>query len=120
MKLNKPIILIFCLLLSATITYASERASISATTTVIPVLGIMPTIDNSQSLSIFESTDSQLLIQAPKNSTLQIHIERAGESVTYPKITSSKTLKNSVSDIYVIELPSNQTPQIVTIITIDN
>ncbi len=120
MKLNKPIILIFCLLFLASITYASERASISATATVIPSLGVMPTIDNYQSLSITKATDSQLLIQAPKNSALLIHIERAGESVTYPKVTSLNRLKYSVSDIYVVEISPKKTPQIVTIITTDN
>ena len=120
MKLNKSIIFMFCLLLSVSMANTAERASISATATVIPVLGFMPNIDQIQSLSITESSDSKLLIQAPKNSALQIHIERAGESVSYPKTLLSSTKSNSVSDLYTIDVSSNQTPQIVTIITTDN
>ncbi len=125
MKLNKFITLILCLIFSASIAQATPpyaRASISATATVVPSLGVMHKIDYAQSLSISKSTDSQLLIQAPKNSTLLVHLSEADEDVCHAQsyLKSSITHKNSISDIYVVELSPKQTPQIVTIITIDN
>lgn len=127
MKLNKSIILIICLLLSASIAHAtdSERASISVTATVIPMLGIMPTIDHSKSLSVSETSDSKLLIQAPKNSALLIHIENANRTdrVTSSLLISS-TQTNSVSDFFTYDiskiLPYKESQQIITILTTDN
>ena len=121
MKLLKQTILIICLLLSVSIVQASERASISATATVIPMLGVMSQFSLTPALSVTEITDSKLLIQAPKNSTLLIHIENANKqefSSTYLK--SSSTQKNSVSDLYTVKLADTKSPQIITILTIDN
>lgn len=126
MKLNKSIILILCLLLSASVVHTSERASISATATVIPMLGIMTQITDTQSLSVINQADSKLCIQAPKNSTLLIHIAKANQSDKEKTflLSKSKNKSNSVADILSIDLSKIQTTdksqQTITILTIDN
>ncbi len=133
MKLLKSITLILCLLFSALIAQATPpnaRASISATATVIPMLGVMPTgasaAHQPESLLISESTDSILLIQVPKNSTLQIHISNAKQSENKNSFLLSNSDKNSnaVADFISLDLKQIETEQnsrqIITIITTDN
>ena len=124
MKLIKPMILILCLLLSVPVVHAAfARASISATATVIPMLGVMPNIDKYQSLSFSKITDSKLLIQAPKNSVPLIHVKNANQKVRSTGLLNYETLstkKNSVSDFFIYDISKIESKQIITIMTIDN
>lgn len=126
MKLNKSIILILCLLFGTSIANAATpyaRASISATATVIPMLGVMPNIDKSQSLSFSKISDSKLLIQAPKNSVLLIHVKNVNQKVRCTGILNYETLstkKNAVSDFFTYDISKIESQQTITILTIDN
>ena len=116
-------LILACILFNALSTHASESASISATATVIPMLGVMTDISESNSFLISESFDSKLILQSPKHSCLIMHILHGQEQNSFliQENFNSMTNFNSVSDIYSLEIStSSQTRQIITIIPIDN
>ena len=129
MKLINNLIPLFLLLICVSVINASERASISATATVIPMLGVMPQNEQLSSLSISTQNGSSICIQSPKNSSLLIHIQNSENNLLssdsiFPSLSKSLTPKNSVADIFTLRF-SNQDlkenlKQIITIIPLDN
>lgn len=131
MNLTVTIILIISLALTILPVQADnfEQASIKATATVIPRLGVIPSHNNYQTLTITKNTESNLLIQAPKNSELLIKLTHPNNDFNENIILRSnhsilRNYKNSVIDIIPVDLdkiPANKESfQVITIIRIDN
>ena len=131
MKLKKIVLFILCLVFSASLIKAgnSGHASIKAQATVIPMLGIRSSTDNSQALCITEKYDSEIFIQAPKNSELFVSLTNSSKQMQKHIVLSSQQSvlynnKNSVLDILPLDLLQNQIKReelhIITITRIDN
>ncbi len=119
MKLNKLTILILSLFIVTSVANASEYASISATATVVPVLGVMSQ-NMMRHTEVSANHRSMLSIQAPKKSALIIHLENKDGVISNLHLRETLTHERSVSDLYSLELSENEATQIVTIIPIDN
>ena len=96
------------------------RGTISATASVMPVLGQMPNIVEKPG---FISSKNELLIQIPKNSTFLLHMQI--DSITQSVSSHNKVVQSSkaASDYVFITLPENSinaSKCIITIISSEN